>query len=105
MTSPKKSSKLRQKIKRLRQINREAGETLVDAAIRKVQLIYQKPVRVLRYVLETVFVFLIALGVFLYFDPTVNWIPTPLNMILFIFVVLIYLYVHFILRLPTDRRN
>lgn len=96
---------LRQKVKRLRQINREAGSVIVDAFLEKLRLVYQKPTVVLKYFLETVFVFLIAIGIVLYFDSGVNLIPSPVNWIVFTFLVVIYLYVHFILHLPTNQQR
>ena len=90
------------KISRLRQFNRDAGKAFVEAVRDEIHLLATRPQKLARFLLETVLVSLIAFGLFLYFDPALNLIPAPLNLIVFAFVVLIYLYVHFIVHLPTD---
>jgi len=83
-------------IKKLKQKNLEAGFRIRNKAVEKF-FDLKHPRKVFKYFSEVLIVFLIAVGIFVWFDPAINIIPAPLSyfFLLVLLVILVYLQVAF----------
>jgi RsiW-degrading membrane proteinase PrsW (M82 family) len=97
-----KKKKKESRLTRLRSFNQDAGRAFIQAVSDEIQFLRQHPKKLVRILVEVILVSFIAFAFAIYFDPSINLIPEPLNVVVFIFLILVYLYTHFILHLPTD---
>lgn len=102
--SPKAPGKWRKRVDYWRWLNWEAGYAIRDAIVRKVKKAFQNPFWTFFLLVRIGIVVLIALAIGIWVDPYVNLISYPLNLVVFGFLLLIYLYAHFVLALPVEKR-
>lgn len=80
-------------IKKLKAANWEIGLRIRKKAIERI-LDLKHPQKVFKYFAEVFIVFLIAAGIFVWFDPAINIIPAPLSYFFLAVVLVILVYIH-----------
>ncbi|MFH0714412.1 MAG: hypothetical protein V1847_01035 [Candidatus Diapherotrites archaeon] len=55
----------------------------------------QKPKEVIKYLIESLGILILAAGLYFYLDPEINLIPSPYSYILTLALIIVLLYVHF----------
>ncbi len=70
-----------------------AGFFIRQRAFEKAGMVKSDPAAVAKFAASFGVVSVLALGLWVYFDPEVNLIPAPLNYFLFVFMVLVLVYI------------
>jgi len=81
-------------MKKIRRKNWEIGLRIRNKAIEKI-LEVKNPRAVFKYFSQILIVFLIAVGIYVWIDPAVNFIPAPLSYFFLAILAVVLAYIHF----------